>query len=135
MTTRLPNWQSRLQAALDARRELPFAWGVHDCCVFPADCVLAMTGRDYAAAWRGRYATEREALRLVSELGGLRAIATAALGAEVSPLLAQVGDIGLSQQRGRDMLAVCGGGHWLAPGAQGLELVPPAAVVTAWRAA
>jgi hypothetical protein len=112
----------------------PFAWGGHDCCLFASDAVQALTGHDPAADLRG-YRTEREALRIIQAQGGLRAIAQARAGAEVPVLAAQVGDVGLLPLDGRDTLAVCGGAHWLAPGALGLAALPLDAAVAAWRAA
>jgi hypothetical protein len=64
----------------------------------------------------------------------VRALADARLGAAIPVLMAQVGDVGLLQVDGRDSLALCGGSHWLAPGAQGLEVLPLDAAVAAWRA-
>jgi hypothetical protein len=59
--TRRQDWRRRLHAALAARREAPFCWGAHDCFLFAADCVLAMTGEDFAAPWRGTYASPMQA--------------------------------------------------------------------------
>ncbi|WP_238192514.1 DUF6950 family protein [Methylobacterium frigidaeris] len=53
----------------------PFAWGSLDCSLFMAGWVRARTGIDPAAALRGRYATERGALRLARRLGGMEAVA------------------------------------------------------------
>jgi hypothetical protein len=131
---RLPDWQPRLQALIQARLAAPFAWGEHDCCLFVCDAVQAITGHDPAADLRG-YRSEREAMRIIHAHGGLRAIAQARAGAEVPVLAAQVGDVGLLPIEGRDTLALCGGAHWLAPGAQGLVALPLDAASNAWRAA
>lgn len=131
-TTRFHDWQSRLQAALAARQHSPFEWGQHDCCLFVCDCIEAMTGRDPAADVRG-YASDREAARLVRELGGMRAIGSARFGAEIAPALAQVGDVGLVVHDGRQSLALCGGAHWVAAGAVGLAVLPMRAAAVAWR--
>ena len=51
---RLPDWQPRLQALIQARLAAPFAWGEHDCCLFVCDAVQAITGQDLSlllAAW------------------------------------------------------------------------------------
>lgn len=133
MTQRFRDWQSRLQACLAERRLRAFDWGVHDCCLFPCDGVLAMTGHDPAADVRGTYNTERGAMRIVKRLGGMRAIAASRFGAEVPVLMAQVGDIGLLPLEGRESLALCGGGVWLAPGLDQLEVMPLSAAVGAWR--
>lgn len=46
-----------------------FEWGVHDCVVWPADCVLAITGFDPAATARGAYSDEESALAYLAKLG------------------------------------------------------------------
>lgn len=56
---RYPDWEVRLAAYLEPLREEPFAWGRHDCCIFAAGAVLAMTGTDAMAEFRGRYSTKR----------------------------------------------------------------------------
>lgn len=48
-----------------------FAWGICDCCLWVADWVLVVTGRDPAAALRGAYRTPREAERIVAGFGGM----------------------------------------------------------------
>jgi hypothetical protein len=64
-----------LVSYLRAAASQPFAWGALDCSLFMAGWVLARTGIDPAAALRGRYATERGALRLARRLGGMEAVA------------------------------------------------------------
>ena len=44
--TRLPDWQLRLDALVRERRGQAFAWGARDCCLWGADVVLAVTGRE-----------------------------------------------------------------------------------------
>lgn len=131
-------WRERLDALLRARMDQPFAWGVHDCCLFAADAVLATTGRDLAAPWRGTYSDAAAAYRLVRYLGGLPAIADMA-GPRVPPLAAQVGDVGLvvdiSLTGERELLAVCAGANWLCPTARGLGAMPLSAARLAWRVA
>lgn len=132
MKQRHRDWQSRLQACLAERRVRAFEWGRNDCCLFVCDCVQAMTGHDPAADVRG-YTTERQAARLVRQLGGMRSIASSRFGEPIPVLMAQVGDVGLVELEGRQSLALCGGGHWLAPGLDQLETLPSTAVLAAWR--
>lgn len=132
MTQRYRDWQSRLQACLAERRLRAFEWGSHDCCLFVCDAVLAMTGHDPASDVRG-YTTERQAMRIVRELGGMRAIASSRFGEAVPVLAAQVGDVGLLDLDGRQSLALCGGGHWMAPGELRVETLPLDAAIAAWR--
>lgn len=132
--TRHPDWQLRLQAFVQSRLAKPFAWGTQDCCLFVCDAIEAITGHDPAADLRG-YSTEREAARILRDHGGVFGLAEARAGAAVPVLAAQVGDVGLLPLDGRDTLALCGGAHWLAPGAAGLVALPLETAVAAWRAA
>lgn len=130
---RLQDWQTRYADLCRARMGAPFVWGSHDCCLWAADVVLSLTGVDHAADWRGTYDSAAGGARLVAELGGVREIATRALGAAISPRMAGVGDLVLVEQDGREMLAVCNGVEALAVGPSGLELVGMGAVLAAWR--
>jgi len=48
-----------------------FAWGICDCCLWAADWVHAVTGRDPASKLRGTYRTHRGAEAIVSAYGGM----------------------------------------------------------------
>jgi hypothetical protein len=119
--TRLRDWPSRFAALVAAARARPFAWGSHDCCLWAADAVQAVTGRDPAAQWRGTYSSEIGAFRVVLALGGLPAIAALG-GVEIPPGLAIQGDVGLVRwPDGIHSLGVCAGaGRWLVVGDEGL---------------
>jgi len=118
---RLKDWQSRFAALVAGARARPFEWGTHDCCLWAADAVQALTGRDPAAQWRGTYSSELGAFRIVFKLGGLPAIAALG-GAEIDPALAVTGDVGTVRwPDGIVSLGVCGGdGRWMVAGDAGL---------------
>ncbi len=128
---RLPDWQSRLASCIKDRSKIPFAWGSQDCALFAADCVQAISGNDPALGLRGTYQDARGAARVMKD--GLRTIAAERLGEEISPLLAQAGDVGLLPNEGRECLAVWGGGAWHAPSENGLSAYPLEYAITAWR--
>jgi len=130
---RVRTWQSELDALLTARLNAPFVWGQHDCCLFAADAVLAVTGQDLAQGLRGSYSTQEQAAEVLASLGGVAALVTARLGEPVLPTLARPGDVGLVEIGGRDSLAVCIGQHWQAPGPDGLVVLPRRVVRHAWR--
>lgn len=52
---RLENWPLMLSSFIKERQNMPFEWGKNDCMLFCADAVLAMTGQDMAAEFRGKY--------------------------------------------------------------------------------
>lgn len=116
--TRLPGWDGRLYALLERKRFREFEWGEHDCCIFAAAAVAAVSGQQISLP--GPYMSARQALRVVRALGGLPSAVTAALGSELVPAShAQRGDIVLLRQpRSFDghALAVCFGEFAYAPG-------------------
>jgi hypothetical protein len=134
--TRLPDWHARLVALIEMRKTEPFSWGVNDCCLWAADAVMAMTGHDPAAGIRGTYSTARGAALALRRIGGM-AGAGARCGAEIPPLCAQVGDVGIvsSDDSPRESGAVCIGEHWLVVVKRGLGLVELHAARKAWRVA
>lgn len=131
---RLPGWPERLHAFLADALACPFAWAEHDCCHFAAQDVQALTGQDLLAPWRGRYRTRAGALRLLRQLGGLRAAVASVLGApDASVAQAWRGDLVLvSQAPGHELLAVWEGPWWCAPGPGGL-VQRQGGVVAVWR--
>ena len=127
-------WRAALDALVAECMRKPFEWGVHDCCMWAADCVLATSGIDHAADVRGTYSDAAGALRVLAQLGGIEAVGARA-GAEIPPLAAAVGDVGLIESAGRQLLAVCVGQVWLAPAAAGLGAHPLPEARKAWRVA
>lgn len=129
------DWQIRFEAYIAQRRAAPFAWGVNDCAVFAADCVLAITGQDPAPPALRLHKTQKQALRALERHGGLNGIATAALGQPVSAQQATVGDVVLVKVGKRDALAICNGQTAFGPSARGLVAVGMDTATLAWRVA
>jgi hypothetical protein len=69
MLIRFQNWPELLAEKIERSRELSFAWGIHDCALFCADAIFAMTGIDLASDLRGTYKTEKGAQRRIRTLG------------------------------------------------------------------
>lgn len=67
---RMEGWESRLAAVMQSARSQTYALGEWDCFALACAAVNALTGVDFWPAWRGRYHTPREALRLLAEFGG-----------------------------------------------------------------
>lgn len=127
------NWPERLADIVSISHNKPFEWGTHDCCAFAAKVVFELTGVDYFAQYAG-YTNALEAAHLLKKYGGVRGIATLALGAEIPPLFACRGDILMVQtvEHG-DTLAVCIGTKCVAPGVDSLQSLPVSTAITAWR--
>ena len=91
---RLPDWRSKLAFYLHSIAAKPFVWGGHDCALFAAGAVEAMTGHDFAAEFRGRYNTSIGGMRILRKAGfSDHAALAASLFMEVKPAFAHVGDI------------------------------------------
>lgn len=66
---RKPNWRAELMAYLGDCARNPFDEGTHDCALFLAGGVEAMTGVDFAADYRGHYTSTRQGLKILRENG------------------------------------------------------------------
>jgi hypothetical protein len=108
------HWPVLMATYLQSVRHQPFAWGSFDCCMFAADCVVAMTGTDPAAAFRERYNSASTAALALRNYAGAGLIATMDKIAEAHGW--QKVDNVLRLQRGDVVLgspAVLGGDHGL----------------------
>lgn len=92
--TRLSDWRIRLETYLHEVWREPFVYGSHDCGLFAAGAVKAMTGEDFGEGYRGGYKTLTGALRKLKMAGfANHADLAASLFDEVHPSAAQVGDL------------------------------------------
>ena len=104
---RLPDWDERLFAVVEAHDGIAFAWGRADCCTFAAACVEAVTGTRPYPDEVGRYrglAGSRRRLRA----RGFTSIAdgVAALFPEIAPVMAGRGDLGIVQRGASETIVV-----------------------------
>lgn len=92
--TRFPDWRIRLEAYLHEVWREPFVYGRHDCGLFAAGAVQAMTGEDFGADYRGSYKTLAGALRRLKRQGfATHADLAASIFEEIHPSAAEVGDL------------------------------------------
>ena len=122
---RVADWEPRLSEVIEGARDKPFKWGVHDCCIFAADCVLAISGKDPMEGLRGQYSDRRSALEILNEHGGPDALFDARLkriGAqEIMPAYAQRGDvISMAQENAGARIMVAYRSFVIGPGDNGL---------------
>lgn len=66
---RRPDWEERLAGYLAEVRDRPFQYGTHDCILFSASAVLAQTGVDIAADYRGKYHDKAGAAAILKSQG------------------------------------------------------------------
>ena len=133
--TRLPDWRARLAAWIEGCRRRPFGPG-HDCALFAAGAVAAMTGVDPAARWRGRYAGEAAGLRLLGRDGFHDHVELArSLFPPVAPAMAATGDLAVVHKEGMALaaLGVVQGARVFLVNEGGLATVDLLEAVTALR--
>lgn len=93
---RLPNWHARLTHFILEVRNIPLIYGKHDCMLFPAGAIWAMTGVDLAKEYRERYSTALEGMQLLRNAGYRSQYEYIRKNfEEVHPAFAKVGDIAL----------------------------------------
>jgi hypothetical protein len=135
-----------LDAFIEARRALRFAYFENDCATFAADWVREVRGTDPLAPLRaddGALVPRRllTALRYVRAAGGFEAACNALLGPSKPGLCAQRGDVVLARSGGRigrvsgHCFGICTGTHIAALGADRMTFLPLTAAVAAWRSA
>jgi hypothetical protein len=133
---------STFDAHLSANALTPFAWGDHDCCLFPANAIKAHTGVDLADDFRGKYRTEAEAFALIKAITGGTTVADAAaycakkhgLVEYLHPKMAKRGDLVVIKNGDTLIAGVvhCNGKHVISAGPKGLIRLPITTVVRAW---
>ncbi len=142
MIVRWPDWQSRLQAYLQANAAMRFEYGAFDCALFACGAVEAMTGVDLAAEVRGHYGSRMGAMRFLRQFVGslsleaaAERIAAAAGLVEVPVPAAARGDVLLRGRGPSAALGICAmhGTEMLAPARHGLWRFPITAARRAWR--
>lgn len=136
MLKRYPDWPERLSRYLASVKARPFVWGEHDCCLFAADALLAMTGIDTAARWRNRYSTSIGAGRVLKLEGfdSLEAAITDAIGqSEPNLMLASRGDVALVRNAGNPAAGIVFGRGVYVPGESGLLCLSRDTIIHLWR--
>ncbi len=147
--TRIQHWATRsYHTFLLSRASMPFAWGTHDCALFAADGIEAMTGVDIAAAFRGKYTDEASSLTAIRTITGAAADAVVTVedaaawcatqhGLEewIYPLMAQRGDLAVVVDSGRVIagLVHLNGRHIVCAGEAGLHRLPIPQIKRAWH--
>lgn len=128
------DWPEKLEAYLRARSDQAFAWGANDCVTFAMDWVASVTGRDPIFDLRG-WTDARAALRAIDAAGGI-AVGMARRFRAVPIGEARRGDIGIVQWgRARHACVIIQRVTCCGPGPRGLEVLPRAALLSAYEVA
>lgn len=133
---RRTDWRTQMVGAVDRFRGVPFAWdGAHDCGMFFADVVAAITGTDIAEPLRGRYRSKAGAFRALRSLGFDDHVAyVASLLPEIDgPALARAGDGAVLETDEGPALAIVTGATIACYAPSGLGFLPFGSAVRAFR--
>jgi hypothetical protein len=134
VATRKKDWLNALYAQINDFNSKTFEWGTHDCCTFAAGCVLAVTGVDKMASYRGGYSTKQGATKKLNRAGGMEAALTKELGEPLQNiLLAQRGDVVCFTSTLGDTAGICIGSQIAAAGLEGVVYAPMSQAFKAWR--
>lgn len=133
--TRLPGWRARLSAYIESCRRRAYAPGEHDCALFVAGAVQAMTGEDIARPWRG-YGSIADGMKALRKSKFRSpADALAAILEEIAPSAAANGDL-LAFAADDDAgaaLGICAGEVAFVLREDGLGLMPTLRAKRAFR--
>jgi hypothetical protein len=127
------DWVARLWETVARFRGVPFAYGQHDCCLFAARCVDAMTGSQHARDLADHYTNERTALRYIHACGGVGPAIAQRLGEPVPGHCARRGDVCLVPVEGGDGVGVCLGIDIAVASERGLLYYPLHTATQHWR--
>ena len=129
---RLPGWPLRLSAVLLRARRQRFDWTGHNCAVFAADCIDAVTGVRVHDRFAPFMRTERRARAFGP---GMPHRVDIILGADRRVPLAQAqrGDVLFLNLAGHVAMGVCVGSKAATLAPDGLTFVDMGAAQCAWR--
>ena len=66
---RLEGWEQSAAGYFRQVLAKPYAWGAHDCALFTAGAINALTGEDFGAPFRGAYHDQASAEAVLRSLG------------------------------------------------------------------
>lgn len=133
--SRVPTWEPRLHALIAGAMHRPFSWGSHDCALWGADVVLALTGTDHGAAFRGTYDDAAGAAAALRTHGAGTITRTFDRHLErITPGLAQRGDLVMIGNGRAGSIGVCMGALGWFVSDEGLISKPRPEWSRAWRA-
>lgn len=131
---RKQDWAKRLVAYVREVAKKPYQPGKHDCALFVAGCVKAMTGADHARGLRSKYTTIAGGVKQLKKLGYADHVDFVAQHyTECPPLMAQQGDIAVVPTPEGDALGVVQGRFLWVVGEGGIGLLELKDAVRAFR--
>jgi len=127
------DWVSRLWDTMNVWHSANFDYGHHDCCLFAARCIDAITGTDREKELLTQYHDERTAMRFIAKSGGIVPAISERLGEPVDGYCARRGDVCLVPTENGDGVGVCVGTTVAVAAETGLEFYPLSTTIKHWR--
>jgi len=130
------DWPERLFDVIKTAQSSKFEWGTNDCALFACDCANAVIGVDHAKSFRGKYKTRKGAMSALKKIEGVDSISKLAdkyLGDRIELSIAQRGDVVLLTVESIESLGVVAGSYAVFLSPDGIQTVPLAKCVCAWR--
>lgn len=125
------DWLEQMWTAIEAEAQTPFVWGQHDCCLFAAKVVDAMTDGTFVSQLQAAYQDEAGAWKFIADQGGLETAVSGFLGAAKTGR-PQRGDVVMYDGENGDTLGICAGGVIVAAGPNGLVNVRKPSTIKFW---
>lgn len=128
------DWPSRLAAHIAEGGARGHEWGVNDCALFTCNWIKAIAGYDPAAAFRGRYRSQRGSLRALLEHGAGTLIPTfeALMPPRISVFSARRGDAVAAMTQDGPALGLIADHRAVFIALRGTVLLQRAACLAAW---
>lgn len=128
---RRTDWVEQLWRVVKAYDGVPFEYGRHDCCLFVARCIDAMTDSDLAWTLAYHYHDEPSALAFIRHECGIERAVSGFLGDTVDGLPRR-GDVAMVPTERGDGVGMCVG-TTIAVAGDGVEFYPLSAALKTWR--
>lgn len=130
----IQNWPTLLAKFIADNKKRPFEWGAFDCCLFAADAVQIITGKDYAESFRGRYKSKSGATKAIRAAGfeSLSDVLCGLLGEAKTGINIQRGAVCLVDSQQGPAAGIFFGGVVWTTGPEGLVALPLNKVLCFW---
>lgn len=127
------DWPARLQEYVEQVRSRPFDPVSHNCALFAAGAIAAITGRDPVSELDITLTSEADVEAVLKAHGGVRGLAVEYLGDIQPRLRARRGDVVIKPGEQGETLGICMGDHALFLGPDGLQARQLSECEGCWR--
>lgn len=135
---RCQDWPEKLDKFIKDNIHKPFVYAENDCCIFAAEAIRIMTGKDIMEDIRGKYDGKESGYKFIKRfaedlVGTVRKVMEKHNFKEIPPLTAQRGDVVIYETNFGDTVGICLGEKIVTPGNDGIISNSVLEGRTAWR--